>query len=103
MTILDRSIDIGLQKAYFILAAHSSSWQQLAIVPVVGTLLALGSSYALMEADRDPQKRLSAPRKSPIMSVKWVKELAGEDGKELVLSAESMHMHPLLKQDHIVS
>lgn len=40
---------------------------------------------------------------SGCMDSHWVRQIAQDQDNKVMLSAESMHKHPLLKKDHMVS
>lgn len=72
-----------------------------ALLPVIGTAIVLGSTYAFTDHNKVPMSSLVSPS-SPVMARNWVQQLALQEGNELVLSAETMYSHPLLKKDHMV-
>lgn len=83
-------------------AETEQRWYQSPKLRVLGMAcgVVLGTSYVLNE--RSSPLWSDEAAQNSCMGVKWVQDLAEVHGNELVLSAATLHSHPLLKKDHMV-
>lgn len=63
----------------------------------LGTYFAYNSQLTASESNHT-----SLEEQKPLLHLDWVQQVASASGAKMVLSASTMHTHPLLKKDHLV-
>jgi acyl-coenzyme A thioesterase PaaI-like protein len=69
------------------------------LVPAAAGAAVLGSTTSTQQE----QAQADISSAQACLESKWVQQLASNQENKVVLSAQSMHSHPLLKQDHMFS